>query len=55
VITIGEPFYLPEVGHTLKKEQLNELTDIIMNRIAALLSLEYQGEYTAKKNEDQKS
>jgi 1-acyl-sn-glycerol-3-phosphate acyltransferase len=52
-ITFGEPFSLPEIGHTLKKEQLNELTDIIMNKIAALLPEKYQGKYPIEKNENQ--
>jgi 1-acyl-sn-glycerol-3-phosphate acyltransferase len=43
VITIGEPFDLPEIGHTLRKEQLNELTNIIMQRIAVLLPENYRG------------
>lgn len=46
VITIGEPFYLPDIGNTLRKEQLSELTGIIMNKIAALLPEKYQGQYT---------
>jgi 1-acyl-sn-glycerol-3-phosphate acyltransferase len=44
-ITIGTPFYLPDLGVSLRKEQLRELTDIIMYRIAALLPAEYQGQY----------
>jgi 1-acyl-sn-glycerol-3-phosphate acyltransferase len=52
VITFGEPFSLPEIGHTLRKEQLNELTDIIMNKIAALLPEKYKGQYPAEKDEN---
>ncbi len=52
-ITIGEPFFLPEIGHTLKKEQLSELTDYIMGRIAALLPEKFQGQYSGEnKNEN---
>ena len=46
VITIGEPFYLPEIGHTLRKDQLKELTEIIMGKIAVLLPEKYQGQYS---------
>jgi 1-acyl-sn-glycerol-3-phosphate acyltransferase len=49
VITIGEPFYLPEMGHTLRKDQLKELTEIIMGKIAVLLPEKYQGRYGGKK------
>jgi 1-acyl-sn-glycerol-3-phosphate acyltransferase len=44
-ITIGPPFYLPDLGVSLRKEQLRELTDIIMYRIAALLPERYRGQY----------
>jgi 1-acyl-sn-glycerol-3-phosphate acyltransferase len=47
VINVGEPFFLPEIGHTLRKEQLNELTDIIMNEISVLLPEKYQGKYSS--------
>ena len=53
VITFGEPFYLPDIGHTLRKEQLCDLTDIIMRKIAVLLPEKYQGQYSSEnKNED---
>jgi 1-acyl-sn-glycerol-3-phosphate acyltransferase len=52
VVTIGEPFYLPEIGHTLRKEQLNDLTDIIMNKIAVLLPEKYQGQYPGENNHE---
>ena len=56
VITFGESFYLPDVGHTLRKEQLGEMTDIIMRRIAALLPEKNQGQYSSEnKNENHTS
>jgi 1-acyl-sn-glycerol-3-phosphate acyltransferase len=55
LITIGEPFYLREVGSTLRKEQLTEFTDIIMKKVAVLLPEKYQGEYVGGKNEDHQS
>lgn len=44
-VNIGEPFYLPEVNSMPTRNQLNEATEIIMKKIAALLPEEYQGEY----------
>ena len=47
-ITIGEPFYLPEIGRTLRREQIFELTDIIMKKIAHLLPEKYRGQYSSE-------
>jgi 1-acyl-sn-glycerol-3-phosphate acyltransferase len=44
-LRIGKPFYLPDIGYSLTKIQLTELTDIIMKRIAELLPEKYQGQY----------
>jgi len=52
VMTIGEPFSLPEIGSTLNKEQLTELTSTIMNRIAVLLPEKYQGPFSGGNNHE---
>lgn len=51
-ITIGEPFFLSDIGHTLKKEQLSEFTGIIMKKIADLLPEDYRGQYSDEKNNE---
>lgn len=43
-VTVGEPFRLPESG-PVRGPKLDEYTDIIMRRIAALLPPEYRGVY----------
>ncbi|RME39359.1 MAG: 1-acyl-sn-glycerol-3-phosphate acyltransferase [Thermoflexia bacterium] len=43
-VTIGEPFRLPESGR-VRGPKLDEYTDLIMRRIAALLPPEYRGVY----------
>ncbi len=45
MVTIGEPFYLPEIGRSLRREQIFELTAIIMKKIASLLPETYKGHY----------
>jgi 1-acyl-sn-glycerol-3-phosphate acyltransferase len=45
-LTIGRPFYLPDAGHDLKKEQLPELTGFIMRNIAELLPEKQRGKYS---------
>ncbi len=47
-LNIGQPFYLPEIGHALNKEQLAELTNVIMDHIAGLLPEKYRGEYAGR-------
>jgi 1-acyl-sn-glycerol-3-phosphate acyltransferase len=47
LINIGEPFYLPEAGKALNREQLNEYSDLIMRQIAELLPPEYRGQYNS--------
>ncbi len=49
-VTIGEPFHLPESGR-VRGPKLDEYTDIIMRRIAALLPSEYRGVYADKVQE----
>ncbi len=49
-INIGQTFYLPDVGHSLSREQLTELTDIIMKHISELLPEKYQGEYARRED-----
>ncbi len=43
-VVIGEPFCLPESG-PVRGEKLDEYTELIMRRIAALLPPEYRGVY----------
>jgi len=56
-VNIGSPFHLPSVNNKLTtgefnmtKEELSELTDYMMERIAELLPLEYRGNYGRAKN-----
>lgn len=51
-MNIGELFYLPDLGRGLKRSQLEELTDIIMKRIAELLPEEYHGLYSGQGKND---
>lgn len=51
-LKIGPAFYLPEKGEFLSKEQLAELTVIIMNRVSELLPEKYQGEYALGENHE---
>jgi 1-acyl-sn-glycerol-3-phosphate acyltransferase len=44
-LVIGEPFHLPEVEGRLTTERLQELADLVMLRIAALLPENYRGFY----------
>ena len=44
-VTIGEPFTLPDVKGRLEPEQLKELMDGVMRRIAACLPERYHGVY----------
>ena len=45
VVNIGEPFMLPQVEGKLKRSQRKSLTDLMMQRIAALLPPENRGAY----------
>jgi len=44
-VSIGSPFYLAPASSKLTKEELAKLTVLIMERIAELLPLKYQGNY----------
>lgn len=50
VMNIGPIFYLPDMGHSLTREQLMELTNIIMRHISILLPEQYKGEYAGGKD-----
>jgi 1-acyl-sn-glycerol-3-phosphate acyltransferase len=45
VITIGRVFRLPELDHKPRAEELLELADLVMYRLAELLPPEYRGVY----------
>jgi len=45
VINIGKPFYLPQPNGRVTKLQRKALTDLMMQKIAALLPPEYRGVY----------
>jgi len=47
---IGRPFYLPATTDKPNKENLRELADYIMERIAELLPPEYRGYYASKED-----
>jgi 1-acyl-sn-glycerol-3-phosphate acyltransferase len=47
-VVIGKVFILPDEGHSLDKENLAYLTDIIMRQIAQLLPEKYRGDFTEK-------
>jgi hypothetical protein len=45
-VAYGEPFHLPKTGR-LSSGDLADATDLIMQRIAALLPTAYQGVYAS--------
>ena len=45
ILTVGENFGLPATDHILDKQQLGGYTDLIMQRIAALLPENRRGKY----------
>ncbi|MEJ2047914.1 MAG: lysophospholipid acyltransferase family protein [Dehalococcoidia bacterium] len=47
-VNIGRPFTLPATSQTPTKQELAELSDLIMEHIARLLPPEYRGYYAAK-------
>ena len=47
-INIGCPFYLPAQEGKVTKEKLRAMADLIMERIAELLSPEYRGHYSQR-------
>lgn len=52
LVTIGEPFHPPPTNGKTPREQRNQLTDAIMEKIAALLPPEYQGVYAREKTDN---
>ncbi len=47
-VNFGRPFHLPPADDKLTKTRLTEQSDLIMERIAELLPLEYRGDYGGK-------
>jgi 1-acyl-sn-glycerol-3-phosphate acyltransferase len=47
-MNIGQPFYLPNLGGSLNRKQLEELTDVIMKHIVDLLPEVYHGQYSRR-------
>lgn len=50
-VNIGHAFHLPPAGSKLTRVELAELTNYIMEHIAALLPPEYRGNYAGKSND----
>jgi len=50
VINIGKPFYLPQPNGRVTKLQRKALSDLMMQKIAALLPPEYQGVYAKRED-----
>jgi len=50
-VNIGSPFYLPSTNGKLTKLELAKLTAFMMEHIAELLPLEYQGNYARQENQ----
>ena len=48
-VNIGQPFSLPPIEGKVRGPLLDSLTDMIMDRVAALLPEEYRGEYLDKR------
>lgn len=49
-VNIGPPFRLPPVNGKLRRTELSELTNDIMNHIAELLPADYRGNYRGRKS-----
>lgn len=49
-LTIGTSFFLPETNQRVSRELLEQNSNIIMEHIAELLPLKYQGKYAIKRN-----
>lgn len=47
-VRFGKPFHLPPPEGKVTRQYLDDMTDLIMNRIAALLPEEYHGHYSVK-------
>ena len=48
-VKIGQPFSLPTIEGRVRREQLQSMTDMIMERVAALLPDDYRGVYDLKR------
>ena len=48
-VNIGRPFHLPPINGKLSKAELAELTNFMMEHVAELLPVEYQGNYTKQR------
>jgi len=48
-VRIGQPFSLPPIEGKVSREQLEAITTMIMERVAALLPESYRGEYSRKR------
>jgi 1-acyl-sn-glycerol-3-phosphate acyltransferase len=55
VVRVGEPFMLPQVQGPRKSEQLQELSDMVMQRIAALVREDLRGVYSGKEKRQAES
>ena len=53
-VKIGQPFSLPTVEGNLSRDLLENLTDIIMDRISGLLPESYRGYYSPKEAESRR-
>lgn len=47
-VRIGQPFSIPPIEGRLRREQLEDITTMIMERVAALLPESYRGVYAIK-------
>ena len=45
IIRVGDPYYLPRSDEHGRRQNLDDLSDFMMSKIAELLPPEYQGEY----------
>ena len=54
-VSIGQPFTLPNLEGQVRRAQMNAMTDMIMQRIAAQLPPSYQGEYAPGRREPARS
>jgi 1-acyl-sn-glycerol-3-phosphate acyltransferase len=52
-VNIGVPFDLPEAEGKASREEIDEMTELIMHKIAALLPATYRGRYTGDVKADE--
>lgn len=53
-VQVGEPYRLPNLDSKIKRENLEEQSDLMMGKIAELLPPQYQGVYTPAKMAERK-